>query len=608
MYKIKKLCIEGMNNSDCNIYEFKDLNYICGPNGSGKSTILKAIQLALLGYIPGINKTNASIFQHSNSDSMSVSVFLQDFETSESIKIKRTFRKSGNSVKETVDVDPTDIDVKTLFQKVELPIFNFNEFRYMPPNALKDWFINFLPKSDSELDWESVFKESLQSSSIFFPNAGDVVSEFIGKVDKNLSGVDQVRKLNATIKDDISACKLKISELQGAVSSLIWYKDVDDQESESNIRDLREIWTQRKAEAIAFQKSKKMQEDIEVELSNLEYNYTNVEEDPDYQQMRGVAERILNELLPICKREENELASHLSSVDEKLGRLKGLIDSGFECPYTASTCESLLSKSGAISTEYASVENSREEIMKRYKDLRAETYEFNRELQNLQSGMASRERSAMERASLENSKKRIQVSSEPVYTEEECDKMIKDIDDMLYKIACNDASRKKIELFSSQKAEQELRLEMLKIWEKLTSANGLQSKMSGDVFAEFGQDIQNILEDVLPEVSFEFCVEEKSRSFSFGWFTEKKDYIPFNQMSSGEQCICMLCMMAAIVKKSDSRLPLIVVDDMFDHLDHKNFLGVFEMLRRIENIQIIVAGVTYLPGVDADNINVMRTV
>ena len=56
--KIKSIYIDGLHNAVNKTYTFNDINYIYGNNGIGKSTILQAIQLALLGYIPGTAKNS----------------------------------------------------------------------------------------------------------------------------------------------------------------------------------------------------------------------------------------------------------------------------------------------------------------------------------------------------------------------------------------------------------------------------------------------------------------------------------------------------------------------------------------------------------------------
>ena len=115
--KLQSITIEGMHNVTRKTYQLKDLTYFYGKNGAGKTTILNAIQLALLGYIPGTSKTNESIFRHSNNHTMAVTLVLDD-----STKIRRIWTKSGNKISSSVEVIP-EVDLKSIIDNDLLEIF-----------------------------------------------------------------------------------------------------------------------------------------------------------------------------------------------------------------------------------------------------------------------------------------------------------------------------------------------------------------------------------------------------------------------------------------------------------------------------------------------------
>ena len=60
--EVKSVTIEGMHNATRKHYDLGSLSYLYGKNGSGKTTVMQAVQLALLGYIPGTNKRTSDIF------------------------------------------------------------------------------------------------------------------------------------------------------------------------------------------------------------------------------------------------------------------------------------------------------------------------------------------------------------------------------------------------------------------------------------------------------------------------------------------------------------------------------------------------------------------
>ena len=62
-------------------------------------------------------------------------------------------------------------------------------------------------------------------------------------------------------------------------------------------------------------------------------------------------------------------------------------------------------------------------------------------------------------------------------------------------------------------------------------------------------------------------------------------------LSSGEKCLFTLALLMSIARFSDSDLKLIMIDDLFDHLDDANIDRVFESLLNVSDMQLIFAGV-----------------
>ena len=177
--KVKSVSIEGMRNVKRKVLELDDVTYLYGPNGAGKSTVLNAIQLALLGYIPGTAKSNAAVMAHANCPEMRVSVDLED-ETGQEVTVTRTFKKKGSGASSEVTVTPDGVDVDELLGDSKLPIFDWTEFTGLTSNKMKDWFIQFMPGMNQEVDWKS----ELSSTTSNLSYCTNVVDEYCDRISK----------------------------------------------------------------------------------------------------------------------------------------------------------------------------------------------------------------------------------------------------------------------------------------------------------------------------------------------------------------------------------------------------------------------------------------
>ena len=120
--KLKSIYIDGLHNAVNKTYQLNDLVYFYGRNGAGKTTVLYAIQLALLGYIPGVHKNRESILKHSKNGHIVVKLDLED--VGNTITIERKYDSKSSKV----TIVPETFDIKSIISDIELPIFNFNDF------------------------------------------------------------------------------------------------------------------------------------------------------------------------------------------------------------------------------------------------------------------------------------------------------------------------------------------------------------------------------------------------------------------------------------------------------------------------------------------------
>lgn len=148
-------------------------------------------------------------------------------------------------------------------------------------------------------------------------------------------------------------------------------------------------------------------------------------------------------------------------------------------------------------------------------------------------------------------------------------------------------------------------LDLLKVWIKLTDVNGIQAEMVEAPFKHLSATMDEYLRQFFSNsdnsCTSYFNISGGANSFSFG--IEKDDVsIPYELLSSGEKCLYTLALICSMVKISDTLLPLILVDDLLDHLDSEKIQQCFETLYNISDLQIILAGVQACNHPESGNI------
>jgi len=633
--RLKSVTIRGFHNVKDVTYTFDDstVTYFSGPNGSGKSTALQAVQLALLGYIPGTSKSSKeALFKHANGNSMEVQVKLDDGGAE--ISVTRGWMRSSSTIVSSVNVSPATYKIETIVEAVkdlELPVFNFTEFTSMTANKLKDWFINFLPKHEFEIDWAKELKDALKSLYDRGENAPMLDSiveqgaDYIGTVDKK--GVELVREFNTYIKNLLTFTKQDQTRIQSSIQSLIYHEDAKDVnltipeiETEYNKLDnlRRRLWDYNGA--VQFNRS--VDEKIQANCQGL---YEDLASDPnhaagmkkvgEYQQEVESHEAKLDDLetqeeavLAELNKFYQERHPLLMSVESK----KTLIDSNGVCPYTKSTCDTILKQ----------IEQYRKEIEATEKIIADKTKEaagFEETLHSVRAEKASVLsaiqilRAAVQRESmnildltrryemansLAGSKTELPDVSDINMTVEEIEAKMKQLQDTKANLVANERYNALLDKLTAEKYKVELEIECYKLWEKLTGVNGLQANDSASVpFVDLGNDMTSYIKQLFGEnCKAVFNISGGANSFSFGVVKGEK-FIPFDLLSSGERCLFTLVLLIALTKLSKDQLQLIMVDDLFDHLDDKNVESLFTMLANIEGIQMVFAGVAKLPEV-----------
>ena len=589
--KIKSIYIDGLHNAVNKEYEFGDIVYIFGNNGIGKSTILQAIQFALLGYIPGTSKTKDAILRHSPKGRILVRLALYRDEIdnpdiAHTIYVERCISKTMNQV----DTMP-DIDLASIINDLELPIFNFNDFVGQTANKLKEYFIkHILPTVDGKPDWEHILSESIADCN--FDNRDEIIQYGMSLVE-DIDGemLDQVVKANAKFKEEQSFNKSEMQRLQNTIDSLIYY---DDYVGPTNIDDLNAKLLSLNAirdQVIRYNSAVEATKSTSAELERLRAEITSFGGKETFEK--------INAELPVLQKQYNDLIDSIQIKQNALAALRAadtasssIIQSNGICPYTKAECKSIKDK----------IEDLRNESVERKAHNASLSVEIDGDIAKSKeiSAMVSAHQKAVDHfrqiwdriTTLENTMGELPAKPNTDKDLIELDREIDALTQSKSKLEANIRYNETIENITNLKYEAELHGNALSCWVKKTDTNGLQTTIMATPFEELATTMTSYIQQMYGTDSLKahFNIESKANSFSFGLIRDGV-YIPYDLLSSGEKCLYTLALMICIVNNNPSPLKVMLLDDAFDHLDSSAIENTFATLKNVSGIQFIFAGV-----------------
>lgn len=610
MLKIKSVTIKGMHNVELKHYDIDDITYFNGPNGSGKSTVLQAIQYALLGYIPGTNKRTSFIFEHANSDMLSVKLILDDDGTL--ISIERSMRESLNkrSVETYLVIDPDTYDIASIISDIELPIFNFDEFLNMTPNKMKEWFVRFLPKYDVAIDWKSEMVSYLLSKGITDVNARLVDEAY--SIINTINGDDCIKEVNDRLKSELSSMKKEKERLQSTIQSLIYYDDVDDTLDASEIRHELDVIKKRIHDndilRAKYQYVKANNDGVDAALAEFsDLKKETFSEDENYKKflkkLRSTEKSIqeCTDRFEQCVSEQLSIREAITKLESEINFKSEILEGKGVCPYTNVHCNDVSKILDSYREDIEDAESTKASLeqdlndSKVYAEIEAENRnklkDSKRDYENMLAYIEKRykERDSLRTRYLEY------PEYDPNFDVDSENQLVQSLNDTLIKLSANEQYQKMIDRLTSDKFELDTSIEYYKHWVNMTGVNGMQTDTSSkSPFYILGDTMDSYITKFFGEsCCSDFGLSEKSNSFSL-YLNRDDTIIPFNLLSSGEKCMYSLALMLSLVQLSDCKLKLVLVDDLLDHLDDENIEIMFSTLESVKDIQMIFAGVKKL--------------
>lgn len=582
--KLKSIYIDGLHNAVAKTYDLDNLVYFYGRNGAGKTTVLNAIQLALLGYIPGTARNSReAILRHSPKGV--ITVRLEIANGNNTIHIERIIGKNGSKL----NTLPSNFDISEIIKDLELPIFNFNDFIGQTANKLKEYFIkNILPTSEGGIDWKKTLKQGLFNVTV--EDEDEIIAYGLDLI-SNVEGtpIEQVAKANTIFKEEQSFNKSELSRLQATIDSLIYYgdykgpKDLD--EINSKLLSLGAI----RDALIRYESAKQVIDKNQSELQILKQTFDGM----------GGQEtcNTINEDLNKYKTQYIEANDELRVKEQEIAELKikkenldDIVKNDALCPYTKTKCSAI----------------NIDSVMADILELTSKIFECSTAIAELKSKISAidntvrvKNNQLIRMQDLQNQINTLQNSLTALPDKPETDKTLSELDFAIEqynedktKLQANKVYEDTIDNITSLKYKTELKNDAIVAWIKLTDTNGLQTSLTEKPFEELANTmttyIQNMYGDTNLKAKFE--VSTKANSFSFGIIRDGT-YIAYDQLSSGEKCLYSLALMICIVNSSKSSLKLLLCDDMFDHLDSTSIENTFLALKKVTDMQFIFAGV-----------------
>lgn len=598
--KVISIVIKNMNKVKQEEIRFQDANYLYGCNGCGKSTVLQAVQLALLGYIPGQPKTNSSIFTHCNDNVMSVSANLE-IDRFGTCNVTRTWTKVRDTVTCESVFDPVDLEeYLKINTDIELPVLNFSEFSNMSANAVKSWFIDHMIQANSSRNWQDMLELSDIDYSMCEADFTQLLEDAVNAEATTVAGCVNLNKAFKVIRSNV---KSKRDGLQSAIRTLL-FDDKIGQVSEADIQNLKSLIEKIDSEIQHIEKANQAYERAEnLKASISEYMHRSTACDNEVVAEYETKSEKLQELEDTYREAQTKYSAatdmlriyNQSHPEPTVTFCEKYNENCYRCD-----CDSY--------TEYQEIHLPKIEQLAANQLLCCEF--LNRateEIQKLRSEinciessyrMISRNRVKIE--ALQEELDALLDVPDDIESTEQLQSRKSELTSELVSMMSNLEYTKKSDELSDVKMKLDYELTLLDKLIKRTGVNDLQTKLVTEPFEKLADDIEAFSSSYcFKDGKLAFNVSTKANSFSFG-LDRDGTFVPYDNLSSGEKAKFSIMIQLYMIQKLNSRLNILVIDDNFDHIDDDNFHDLMEdigIYSAKTNVQFILAGVRSLSNV-----------
>ena len=285
-------------------------------------------------------------------------------------------------------------------------------------------------------------------------------------------------------------------------------------------------------------------------------------------------------------------------IDYKIRANDQVISGNGICPYLSTGCESIIKQIEILKSENVDIHNQYSEMTAKCKELREKQSALESEKRELSIRIHQLDQEYKKKTAYDKKKQSMYAeipNIDPTWLDVDYVSLINENNNNIGMAIANQRYDDMNDVLVKQKFRTEMEIECLKIWDKLTGPNGMQSELSIEPFVDFAKTITKNLKLTMGQnMEAAFHIQQAANSFSFGVERDDGIYMPFDLLSSGEKCMYALALMMSLEQISSDDLKLIIVDDMFDHLDDKNIVNLFANLQESNGIQFIFAGVKHV--------------